>query len=130
MFRVNVGGGNCKGGYADEGENGVTKKTNAVLSPLSFGSIHGADTAPLPKPAPDGLLLVCHELNVEPAAAVYVGDSPSDAVAAQAAGMTSIGVTWGSHSRESLQEAPFHVICETVNELASVLGVSMPVSTA
>jgi phosphoglycolate phosphatase-like HAD superfamily hydrolase len=89
---------------------------------INFLSIHGADTAPRPKPHADGLLLVCKELNVNPNQAVYVGDSPSDAVAANAAGMTSIGVTWGSHSRPSLEMAPFDIMCDTIDELAEALG--------
>lgn len=85
-----------------------------------FRSIHGADTVPSPKPDPDGLLLVCQELGVDPKNAIYVGDSPSDAGAAHNAGMASIGVTWGSHSTESLQKAPFTVLCSTVEELKAV----------
>ena len=86
-----------------------------------FESIHGADTVPAPKPKPDGLLLVCKELGVAPQNAVYVGDSPSDAGAAYNAGMASIGVTWGSHSKESLQQAPFTTLCASVEDLQKVL---------
>lgn len=39
------------------------------------------------KPAPDGLLLALAELRVEPARALYVGDSEADEQAARAAGM-------------------------------------------
>lgn len=51
-----------------------------------FQAIHGADSVPAPKPMPDGLLMCCKELGLEPSECVYIGDSPSDAVAAQAAG--------------------------------------------
>ncbi|KAL3907019.1 MAG: hypothetical protein SGILL_009044 [Bacillariaceae sp.] len=86
-----------------------------------FESIHGADTVPAPKPEPDGLWLVCKELGVAPENAVYVGDSPSDAGAAHNAGMASIGVIWGSHAEESLQQAPFTTLCSSMDELAKVL---------
>lgn len=87
-----------------------------------FLSVHGADTVPKPKPFPDGLLQVCKDLCVEPSDCVYIGDSPSDALAAQAAGMPSIGVLWGSHSEASLKQAPFSIFCRTIDELQSALG--------
>ncbi len=48
------------------------------------------------KPEPDLLLLAARELNVEPSACWYVGDSTWDMLAAVAAGMIAIGVTAGS----------------------------------
>lgn len=86
-----------------------------------FSSIRGADNVPAPKPKPDGLFQVCEDLSLEPQNCVYIGDSPSDAVAADAAGMVSIGVTWGSHSKESLMQAPFTAYCSSVDEIRSLL---------
>jgi phosphoglycolate phosphatase-like HAD superfamily hydrolase len=88
---------------------------------VAFQSIHGADDVPAPKPAADGLWLVCKELGLEPQDCVYVGDSPSDAMAAKNAGMPAIGVLWGSHSEESLKNAPFDYLCRTVEELQELL---------
>lgn len=88
-----------------------------------FTSVLGADQVPQPKPHPDGLLQACRELNVSPETAVYIGDSPSDGLAAHAAGMRTIGVTWGAHSYESLQaQCPhFLAICNSVDELQRFL---------
>ena len=103
----------------------VPESSQAVPSSSSFHShfesIHGADTVPAPKPEPDGLWLVCKELGVAPEHAVYVGDSPSDAGAAHNAGMASIGVIWGSHAEESLQQAPFTKVCSSIDELQTIL---------
>lgn len=85
-------------------------------------SIHGADTVAAPKPEPDGLYQVCDELAVKPCDSVYIGDSPSDALAAHNAGMPSIGVTWGSHSEESLLQAPFTFYASTPKELCTLLN--------
>eukprot|EP00751_Fragilariopsis_kerguelensis_P036077 CAMPEP_0170960428 /NCGR_PEP_ID=MMETSP0735-20130129/37221_1 /TAXON_ID=186038 /ORGANISM="Fragilariopsis kerguelensis, Strain L26-C5" /LENGTH=289 /DNA_ID=CAMNT_0011375393 /DNA_START=147 /DNA_END=1013 /DNA_ORIENTATION=- len=85
-------------------------------------AVQGADTVPAAKPEPDGLYQVCEELHVPPGDAVYIGDSPSDALAASAAGMPSIGVTWGSHSIESLQKAPFTFYASTPHELCHLLN--------
>ena len=91
-----------------------------------FQSIRGADNVPTPKPSPDGLLAVCQDLQVDPAHCVYVGDSPTDALAAQAAGMAAVGVLWGSHKRSSLEAAPFDVLCESVDDLQRALLHGVP----
>jgi len=93
-----------------------------------FGSIRGADDVPAPKPQPDGLFQVCKDLDVNPQRCVYIGDSPSDAMAAKNAGMPSIGVLWGSHSEESLKKAPFTHLCRSIEELRVLLNVGARVN--
>eukprot|EP00594_Rhizosolenia_setigera_P001113 CAMPEP_0178946628 /NCGR_PEP_ID=MMETSP0789-20121207/4393_1 /TAXON_ID=3005 /ORGANISM="Rhizosolenia setigera, Strain CCMP 1694" /LENGTH=259 /DNA_ID=CAMNT_0020626645 /DNA_START=169 /DNA_END=948 /DNA_ORIENTATION=+ len=88
---------------------------------VNVSVVEGADSVPKAKPHPDGLLQMCQELGLSPSECVYIGDSPSDGKAADAAGMSSIGVTWGSNSKEQLMEAPFLHICNTVEELTSLL---------
>jgi phosphoglycolate phosphatase-like HAD superfamily hydrolase len=101
-----------------------------------FGSVLGADTVPKPKPHPDGLLLVCSQLDptgttatnrLTPNECVYVGDSPSDGMAARAANMASIAVTWGAHTRAALEASDaFDYVCDTVEELAALLPQKVP----
>jgi phosphoglycolate phosphatase-like HAD superfamily hydrolase len=101
--------------------NNVTNDDDGFSLYQRFGSILGADNVPQPKPFADGLWQVCRELQIEdPSRCVYIGDSPSDGLAATAAGMPCIGVTWGAHTAERLQP---HVgyICTTVPELAALL---------
>jgi len=86
-----------------------------------FESIHGADTVPKPKPYPDGLYRCCKDIGISAEKCVYIGDSPSDAVAAKEAGMLAIGVSWGSHSKEVVMSAPFDFVCESVDELRQLL---------
>lgn len=85
-----------------------------------FGIALGADQVRAAKPQPDGLLSCCEHLGVSPSYAVYVGDSPTDGQAAAAAGMPSIGVTWGSHPAENVRKA-FTYTVDTVDDLQSVL---------
>jgi phosphoglycolate phosphatase-like HAD superfamily hydrolase len=85
-----------------------------------FGIVRGADEVPAAKPAPDGLLVCCETLGVDPACSVYVGDSPSDGKAARAAGMKSAGVLWGANGEEALRDH-FDVICADVPELVRAL---------
>jgi len=105
--------------------NACVAYANAVLEANAvtdrFGSIHGADDVPEAKPKGGGLLLCCKELGLDPSDCIYIGDSPSDGLAALDAGMESIGVLWGSHNEESLAKAPFLYLCSTVEELISFL---------
>ena len=98
----------------------VTDNDNAASIFCRFGSIRGADNVPQPKPAPDGLWTVCRDLNVDSKHCVYVGDSPTDGMAAKSAGMKAIGVTWGSHKLATM-EASFDHICHSVEELEEFL---------
>ena len=52
------------------------------------GPVVGRDTVASSKPDPEGLLTITEEIGVDPEATVFVGDSESDATAAQRAGMT------------------------------------------
>ena len=87
-----------------------------------FGTIHGADSVPAGKPNPDGLLQCAKELGLQPEDCIYVGDAVGDGKAARSAGMTSIGVLWGSNSKEKLLAAnTFDYICSTRDELRDLL---------
>jgi len=81
-----------------------------------FAVAYGADEVPAAKPKPDGLLACMSELNLHPSQCIYIGDSPTDGQAATAAGIRSIGVTWGSHPVETVVPAFTHT-AHTVEEL-------------
>lgn len=53
------------------------------------------DSTPHLKPHPASLQLAAHELKLDPAECVYVGDDLRDMQAAQAAGMHSVAAAWG-----------------------------------
>lgn len=55
----------------------------------------GGDTYAEKKPHPLPLLEAARQLGMDPCDCVYVGDDERDVVAARAAGMRSIAVTWG-----------------------------------
>jgi pyrophosphatase PpaX len=64
------------------------------------------------KPHPEPLLRGLELLgDVPKTEAAYVGDSPFDVQAAKAAGLTSVGVSWGAFSEDRLREAaPDHLV--------------------
>jgi len=70
------------------------------------------------KPEPEPILLALQRLGVGPDAAIYVGDSPYDLLAARAAGVASGAALWGMHSPDTLLELwPDHVF-ETPDQVA------------
>lgn len=86
----------------------------------TFSVALGANDVPAPKPSGDGLLLCCETIDVLPQHCIYIGDSPTDGLAAQAAGMSSVGVTWGSHPFDKI-ENKFVRIVHTIDDLKRVL---------
>jgi phosphoglycolate phosphatase/pyrophosphatase PpaX len=75
-----------------------------------------------PKPEPDGLLLIAERLGMDPARAVYVGDSRFDAEAAERAGMAAVVVRWARGS-ESEPVVDGVIEAKSVEELAGLLGI-------
>ncbi len=88
----------------------VTNKPFAFVSPILeslhlaelFELILGGDSLEKKKPDPQPLLHVCEALNVSVDGSVMVGDSKNDILAANAAGMQSIGVTYGYNYGEEI----------------------------
>jgi pyrophosphatase PpaX len=103
----------------------VTSKLRAtvdlVLDTISYGPafevIVTVDDTDAHKPEPDPILLALERMNVGPDAAIYVGDSPYDILAARAAGVASGAALWGIHAKDDLLELwPDHVF-ETPQEV-------------
>ena len=82
--------------------------------------VWGADDVDAPKPAPNGLRACVRALLGDEGDAcsrcVYVGDAPTDGMAASAAGCRSVGVTWGAHGKEALADH-FDVVVESGDAL-------------
>ncbi len=73
------------------------------------------------KPDADPLLHAAAALWVQPADCAYVGDAVVDVLAARAAGMAAVAVTWGAGEREALVAAGPEVVVDTVGELTAYL---------
>jgi pyrophosphatase PpaX len=87
-----------------------------------FEVIVGGDETERHKPDPEPLLLGAERLGADPAQTAYVGDSPFDVLAAKAAGMYAVAVTWGRiHDRPKLEAAAPDAIVDRAEELLAVL---------
>ncbi len=70
-----------------------------------FDVVVGGNEVAHPKPAPDGVLKAARELGLEPHRCFYVGDSPLDVGAAEAAGAVPVHAGWGHLYDDALGHA-------------------------
>ena len=73
------------------------------------------------KPDPEPLLAAAAKVGVDPTTAVYVGDATVDILAAKAAGMAGVAVTWGAGERAALEATDPETVVDTVDELTAYL---------
>ena len=85
-----------------------------------FRTIQAADMAPS-KPHPAMLLQALAATGVEAKDAIFIGDTTFDMQMAQAAGLRSMGVSWGYHQAERLLAAGAHYVAQSVDELRTCI---------
>jgi len=109
----------------------VTAKRRATVElafavcPLGhlFEVVVGSDDTERHKPHPDPILCALGRLGAPASTAAYVGDSPFDVAAAQAAGVHAVAVSWGGiHSRERLAATGPDVLVDTPSELLDAVA--------
>ena len=76
------------------------------------------------KPDPTGALRLLKELGGTPETTLYVGDSQVDMETARLARLTSVGVTWGFRSRETLIESGARFLIDKPGDLLPLLNYS------
>jgi pyrophosphatase PpaX len=87
-----------------------------------FDAVVTADMTERHKPHPDPVLKALELLGSEPAEAAFVGDSPYDVEAGKAAGVFTIGVSWGRiHPDQRLRDAGADLVVHSPEELLGVL---------
>jgi phosphoglycolate phosphatase len=104
----------------------VTNKPFDFVAPILEGlklteifELHlGGDSLPQKKPDPAPLLYVCEKLGVTVEQCVMVGDSKNDVLAANAAKMQSIGVSYGYNYGEDIGSYNPNVV---VDDFADIL---------
>ena len=86
-----------------------------------FSVVIAAEDTDRHKPDPAPILLALERLDGDHDGACYVGDAPFDVQAARAAGVTSVGVTWGFFPRATLEREGADRIVDSSRELGDVL---------
>lgn len=87
-----------------------------------FLKVAGPDTYGIFKPNGGGLSLLLNDLKLLPQETLMIGDSSNDILAAQSAGVHSVGVTYGYADAQSLEPLkPTHIVAD-VDTLKTLLN--------
>jgi pyrophosphatase PpaX len=87
-----------------------------------FDVIVGGDSIANPKPHPEPVHKALSELGAHPDEALFIGDSPHDVRAGNAAGVATAACLWGPFDRATLAESsPTHWLT-TIYELPALVG--------
>jgi pyrophosphatase PpaX len=81
----------------------------------------GMDSTARHKPNPDPVLHALAELGSTRSDALFLGDSPHDIEAGNAAGVTSVAALWGPFSRTVLERASPTYFLEHIRELPALV---------
>ncbi len=108
----------------------VTNKPEGFVSPILtalgmddlFRFFLGGDSLEEKKPHPLPLLHACKKLKMTPAECIMIGDSKNDIIAANSAGMQSIGVTYGYNYEESITHYNPTVTADHFGDIVTLLG--------
>jgi phosphoglycolate phosphatase len=93
----------------------------ALLPGVRFEAVYGERAGVPRKPDPTAALGMAAELGVGPEDCVFIGDTAVDMDTARAAGMYSVGVTWGFRDVEELQSHGARALAHTADELLQLL---------
>ena len=105
----------------------ITNKPISFVEPILVGLgldsyfdfFIGGDSLAQKKPSPEPLLYVCKKFNISPSKTVMIGDSKNDIVAAKAANIDSIAVSYGHNYGEDISTYNPNV---TIDNFADILG--------
>ena len=108
----------------------VTSKTND-LAHRALHWLHltdhidvvvGMDSTERHKPDPEPVLFARAALGSTPDNALFLGDSPHDIAAGNAAGVISVAALWGPFPRRVLEQASPTYLLEHIRELPALIG--------
>ena len=87
----------------------------------TFARVYGQQEGVPRKPDPAAVHMILDELGVSSDECLYIGDSDVDMLTGCAAGVASVGVTWGFRSREVLKEHGATYVVDKPEEIVSIV---------
>jgi HAD superfamily hydrolase (TIGR01549 family) len=117
-----LAGAGLSQGLVSSGDGSRVRREIVALGLERFFAavVCGGETARR-KPDPEPLLLALERLDVPPAAAAYVGDSPEDVAMARSAGSFAVGIPGGFPNRAALAASRPDVLAPTLEEAVQAL---------
>ncbi|MCP4297964.1 MAG: HAD family hydrolase [Proteobacteria bacterium] len=97
------------------------KAVSSYLGRWPFQIIFGQREGVPHKPDPAGLNEIIEKLSLTAEDCLYLGDTSTDMITANAAGVKSVGVTWGYRPRSELEESGAHYTIESPEELLQLI---------
>ena len=89
-----------------------------------FFQVYGGNSFHTKKPDPLGAVTLMREAGIDPEHTLMVGDSANDVLTARAAGMWSLGLTYGLAPHQ-LEQAPPDVLADSPEEMAEAVGTTV-----
>lgn len=86
-----------------------------------FTCVQGQQKGIPRKPDPAAALMIAKQMGVEPCECVYIGDSDVDMCTGNAAGMESVGVTWGFRTKDVLEQHGAKHTIDYPNQLITIM---------
>lgn len=118
---VRLGGAHCLGLVTSGDRDRVHRQLREFrLTGLFTSRVCSGDTL-RKKPHPEPLRMALRQMELDPAACVYVGDAPQDVEMAQRAGVRAIGVLGPFPTEKRLRAARPEFLLESLDELPDVL---------
>ncbi len=107
--------------------NKPARFTDPLLDQLNFEQrpavVISGDTLSRAKPDPLPLLHACEIIGVKPSNTFFVGDDQRDVLAGKAAGMATVGVTWGYSPPQEAKSWGAHWIASNAQRLIQILEI-------
>lgn len=102
-------------------DDAAVQVVDKMFSNWQFAQVRGhRETAPL-KPDPLAALQIAEELHIAPRKWVYVGDTSVDVKTGKAAGMFTVGVTWGFRDEAELRDNGADAIVHKPEDIAELV---------
>lgn len=86
-----------------------------------FDRIQGQEEGIPRKPDPTGARKICRELGAAPGSCLYIGDTDTDMLTGNRAGMYTVGVSWGFREVSELKESGARTIIHEPGGLLSLV---------
>ncbi|MEG2350805.1 MAG: HAD family hydrolase [Hungatella sp.] len=88
---------------SNKAQERAEENLEAVFGAGYFDLILGEREGIAKKPDPSGVFLIAETFGLQPSDCLYLGDTNTDMKTGLAAGMDTVGVTWGFRTREELE---------------------------